>query len=53
MFHYLFSRFSKGKASVFTDVKELNKEHMYLFTTTPLGTIIHLTVGNFKRHAFL
>ena len=53
MFHSLFSRFPKGKPSVFTEVKELNEEHMYLFTMTPLGSIIHLTVGNSKRRAFL
>ena len=38
---------------VFTVVKELNEEHMYLFTVTPRGAIIHLTVRNSKRHAFL
>ena len=52
MFHSLFSRFPQGKASVFTDVKELNEEHMYLFTMTQIGTIIHLAAGNSKRHAF-
>ena len=52
MFHSLFSRFPQAKASVFTDVKELNEEHVYLFTMIP-RTIIHLTVGNSKRHAFL
>ena len=46
MFHSLFSRFAKGKALVIKDVKELNEEHMRLFTTTPPGTIIHLSVGN-------
>ena len=53
IFHSLFSHFPQGKASVLTDVKELNEEQMYLFTMTPLGTVIHLTVGNSKRHAFL
>ena len=52
MIHSLFSRFPQGNTSVFTDVKELNEEHMYLFTMTP-RTIIQLTVGNSKRHAFL
>ena len=28
MFHSLFSRFPHGKASVFTDVKELNEERI-------------------------
>ena len=54
MFYSLFSRFPQVKASVFTDVKELNEEHMYLlYTMTAVGTIIHLTAGNSKRHAFL
>ena len=53
MFHSLFSRFPQGNALIFTDVKELNEGHMYLFTMTPLGTITHLIVGNSKRHAFL
>ena len=53
MFHYLFSRFPQFKASVFSDLKELNEEHMYLFTMTAVGTIIHLTAGNSKWHAFL
>ena len=41
MFRSLFPRFPQGKTSVFTDVKELNEEHIYLFTMTPLGTIVH------------
>ena len=53
MFHSLFSRFPQVKALVFRDVKELNEEHMYLFTMTAVGTIVHLTAGNSKRHAFL
>ena len=53
MSHSLLSRFPQAKALVFTVVKELNEEHMYLFTITPLGTIIHFTVGNSKRHTFL
>ena len=52
MFHFIFSHFPQGIALVFTDVKELNEEHMYLFTMTSLGIIIHLKVGNSKRHAF-
>ena len=48
MFHSVFSRFPQGIVLIFTDVKELNEEHMYLFTITPLRTIIHLTVGNSK-----
>ena len=36
MFHALFSRFPQGKASsVFTDLKEMNEEQVYLFTMIP------------------